>query len=231
MLVFGFLLSLHPIILPMKKERIDPTQYNKILECFMKSLMQNGLKGTTMDSLASALQMSKRTLYEIFGNKEELFKEVHLYFHKKMAQKLSEIFLTSTNVMEAIIKCFLYNRDFMSNLCPDFIRDMQSISNQRVDKNKCAKRQHHQNLYEVLQKGVEEGYFREDVNLMVQCRMFLIQMESLKRTEDLFPEDISLLEIYDNIIIGFLRGISSQKGLDELEKYIPELTSFSKKQS
>lgn len=214
----------------MKKEEISRQQYERILDSFMKSLMQNGLKGTTMDSVASSLQMSKRTLYEIFGNKEEMFREVHIFFHQKMADKLTEIFNSSSNVMEAIINCFLFNRDLMSNLSVDFIRDMQNYAQQAKPQmfSEAHKRQHHQNLYDVLQRGVKEGYFREDVNLMVQCRMLTLQMEALKRTEELFPEDISLIEVYDSIIIGFLRGISSQKGLNELENYMPALANLSK---
>lgn len=195
----------------------------------MAALMKNGLKATTMDSIASSLQMSKRTLYEIFGNKEEMFREAHKFFHKNMAEALKQIFLSSRNVMEAIIKCFLYNRDYMSNVSADFIRDMEQFANHDNLIAESHRRHHYQNLYDVLEKGVKEGYFRDDVNLKVQCRMLTIQMESLKRTEELFPQDITLLEVYDNIIIGFLRGISSPKGLQELERYMPSLSFVSTK--
>lgn len=211
----------------MKRVEISQEQHNRILEYFMRAMMQNGLKATTMDSIASNLQMSKRTLYEIFGTKDDLFREGLAYFHKKITEKLSDIFESSKNVMEAIIRCFLYNRDFMSNLSVDFIKDMEEYAKQKDNNSQYDVRHHHQNLHDVLCKGVEEGYFRDDVNLMVQCRMFTLQMESLKSSEELFPEDISLLEIYDNIILGFLRAISSKKGLDELEKYLPLLISSS----
>lgn len=213
----------------MRKEDITKENYDRILECFMRTLMKNGLKATTMDSIASSLQMSKRTLYEIFGTKDCLFKEVHLYFHNKMSEKLEEIFASSNNVMEAIIKCFLFNRDFMSNLSMEFIKDMQEFAKNSQNNESSKKHQHPQNLYNVLKRGVDEGYFRDDVNLLVQCRMLNLQMESLKNSEQLFPEDISLLEVYDSIIIGFLRGISSSKGLQELEKYMPSLTKLSHK--
>lgn len=185
----------------------------------MSSLMNNGCKATTMDSVASAIQMSKRTLYEIFGSKEELFKEVHKFFHSKMRNSLKGIFENSSNVMEAIIKCFLFHRDTMSVVNTEFIREMEQIASHNgvLEED----RQHYyQNFYDVLLQGVEQGYFRDDINLKVQCRMLIIQMNSLKRTEELFPEDITLLEVYDSIIISFLRGISTLKGLKELEPYL-----------
>lgn len=196
------------------------------MECSMSALMKNGLKATTMDSIASSMQMSKRTLYEIFGSKEELFIEVLKHFNKKMEEKLGQIFANSSNVMEAIIKCFLFNRDLMSIVSAEFVRDLQEVARQHS--NECSDSQKHRNfmaLYDVLQRGVKEGYFIDGINLMVQCRMLILQMEALKHTEELFPEDITLLEVYDNIIVVFLRGISSRKGLDELEKFLPSLSS------
>ena len=202
---------------------MDITQdlYNSILEAIMPVLMKNGLKATTMDSIAAKLQMSTRTLYEIFGSKEDMFIAAHKYFHSKMAEEMKKTFTASQNVMEAIIKCFLYNRDLMEFVSADFIRDLEQFANQDISVSENRRRHHYQNLFDVLQKGVEEGYFRDDINLQIQCRMLIIQMEALKRTEELFPSDISLLEVYDSSIIGFLRGISSYKGLEEIEKFMP----------
>lgn len=43
-----------------------------VLDCTKKLLLQYGVKGWNMDDLASECGMSKRTLYKIIGNKEEL---------------------------------------------------------------------------------------------------------------------------------------------------------------
>lgn len=209
----------------MKKEEVSQEQYIKLLERIMPIFLKNGVKSTTMDAVAASLQMSKRTLYEIFGSKEEMFLETNKYFHKKMADSLKEIFSASQNIMEAIIKCFLYNRDMMSNASADFLKDIEMLASKDGVVSEEHRRHHYQNLYEVLERGVKEGYFREDVNLKVQCRMLTIQMAALKKAEELFPEDISLLEIYDSIITGFLRGISSSKGLEEIEAYMPLMTN------
>lgn len=207
----------------MKKEETNKEVLNRILDCFIDSLTKSGFKATTMDSLASTLQMSKRTLYELFSNKEEIFREACIYYHKKIANDLSDIFASSTNVMDAIIRCCMYNRDLMSNLSSEFLKDMEEYSKKMV-KDEAKREMRFRNLYDVLKRGVEEGYFRHDINLKVQCRMLSIQMEALKHTETLFPADITLLDVYDSIIIGFLRGISNNKGLEALEKYMPLFT-------
>ncbi|MCH5228997.1 MAG: TetR/AcrR family transcriptional regulator [Muribaculaceae bacterium] len=211
----------------MKKEEINPVQYQKILEHIMKALTTHGLKATTMDSIASSLQMSKRTIYEIFGSKEEMFREAHSFLHNKMSEHLKDIFENSNNIMEAIIKSFLYNRDMMSSVSAEFIRDIHQFSNKNLKNNPELKNLHHHALYEVLERGVKEGYFRSDLNLDVQCKMLSIQMEALKQTEELFPPDISLIDIFDNVMLVFLRGISTLKGLEEIDRYMANLPKSS----
>lgn len=43
-----------------------------VFDCTKKLLLQSGVKGWNMDDLASECGMSKRTLYKIIGNKEDL---------------------------------------------------------------------------------------------------------------------------------------------------------------
>ena len=182
-----------------------------------------------MDSIADGLHISKRTLYEIFRSKENMFVQAHEYYCRKTGAVMKEIFEKSSNVMEAILQCFLYNRDMMSDVSVEFIRDINEYVNSKNSEihSQCDSKgkKHYPSLLDVLYKGVTEGFFRKDLNLQVQCRMFIIQMESLKRMEELFPQDITLLEVYDSIITGFLRAISTIKGLKELDRILPMLQS------
>lgn len=47
----------------------------KIVETALQMFNERGCRGVTMDDIAQALHMSKRTLYETFANKEELLTE------------------------------------------------------------------------------------------------------------------------------------------------------------
>lgn len=206
----------------MKKEELSEEEYTRLLDFICRELMKSGFKGTTMDSLASELQMSKRTLYEIFGDKQTMFREAGAYFHSKMELTFKDFFRNSANIMEALLKCFDFNRKLLGSLSKEFIRDI----NELTEKNPSAqegKQLVFQYLYQILLKGVEDGYFRDDVNLLIQCRMLSIQMESLKRMEELFPPDITLQEVYESILISFLYGIATTKGLELLQQTLRQL--------
>ena len=56
------------------------TQREKVVEHVSQMIMALGVKSVRMDDVAGSLGMSKRTLYEMFGDKEELLYQcmVHL---------------------------------------------------------------------------------------------------------------------------------------------------------
>ena len=47
----------------------------RIIDTALNSFATHGIKSITMDDIAAALGISKRTLYEVFADKESLLKE------------------------------------------------------------------------------------------------------------------------------------------------------------
>ena len=86
-------------------------------------------------------------------------------------------------------------------------------------------------MMQIFRIGVEQGVFRGDINFSILLRMMEIQAESLKRMENLFPPDITLLEIYDTLTLGFLRSIASRQGHDLLDDYMRRRNELSLNQS
>lgn len=62
--------------------------------------------------------------------------------------------------------------------------------------------------------GVKQGVFRDDINYEVTAQLLRVQMESLKRMEEFFPKNITLVEAYNAIIVGMLRSIATPKGME-----------------
>ena len=66
-------------------------------------VIRKGPKATTMDYVAQRLGMSKRTLYEIFGSKDEMLSEVIVDNRTRHGAKIREIMEKTTNMMEATL--------------------------------------------------------------------------------------------------------------------------------
>ena len=56
----------------------------KIVETALQMFNTRGCRGVTMDDIAQAMHMSKRTLYETFANKEELLAECLMRVHDQI---------------------------------------------------------------------------------------------------------------------------------------------------
>lgn len=178
-------------------------------------VMEKGLKSATMDIVASRLGMSKRTLYEIFGSKDEMIKACIEELGRSNEEFVKRTFASTSNVMEALIKVFMRSRDNMQKVNVEFFRDLDLYKDKRETYEK--HRADYETMMRIFERGVSEGLFRADVDYRIQSRMMTIQMESLKRMEELFPPDISLVRVFDAIIVGFLRSIASPKGMRTLD--------------
>ena len=140
-------------------------------------LIKKGAKNMTMDYVAKSLSISKRTLYEIFGSKEQLLCEALTLIHDDFAS--------------------------YSQIRPYFEKNIHRSQ---------------EDMLNGFLKGVEEGVFRPNIDYRIIIRLFMIQMESLKRMEENFPPDVTLLEAYETASTALLRSIATPKGLEILEE-------------
>lgn len=201
----------------MATNNISSEQHARLKKDIFDILLKNGMKKATMDMVASKLAMSKRTLYEIFENKEDMIKEVIDYSHRLHHNECIRIFQEAPNMMEAFYNMLHYQQEFMKKANPCFFRDMDS----KYSKIRPAYDGHNDrwesDMRSVIEIGKEQGVFRNDINYTVLLPMLRIQMESLKRMEEFMPSYITLPEAIDTVIMSFLRSIASPKGMEILE--------------
>ena len=199
--------------------------HQNLLNRIVPIILEKGLKSTTMDTVAATLGMSKRTLYEIFGSKSEMINRTLEAMERQNEEFVNLAFATSDNVMEAIIKVYKRNRDFIGSVNVDFYRDMDRLYKDKREDYDRVREGRHERMLNMFRLGVEQGMFRADVDYTVQSRMMALHMEALKRIEELFPPDITLQRVFDSIITSFLRSIASEKGMAVLDREIGNLSS------
>jgi TetR/AcrR family transcriptional regulator, cholesterol catabolism regulator len=172
-----------------------------------------GIKSVTMDSLASHLGMSKRTIYEVFSDKDELL----LGVLKRMAEMQRELIIRvlndSENAIVAIFRLLEINRNHFQEMSPAFQADMKKFHYELLmkknDKNEMP--DYGDNL-QVIERGISENLFRKDINpdLVNRC------LYSLGRSimdDELYPyEQFSRFEVIKDTFINYLRGISTAEG-------------------
>ncbi|MCG6189473.1 TetR/AcrR family transcriptional regulator [Maribellus maritimus] len=193
----------------------------RIIEEATKQFFQYGIRNVTMDDIAVSLGMSKRTVYETFKDKgtlvETCINNLTIREDKKVARVVSE----SANVIEAIFVFMREGTKAMNAINPVFFKDLEKLYPRlwkRVDTETKAKRLNLSARF--LEKGIKEGFFRNDLNIEIVSKLFHEQM-SLLIDETIFPRDkYNHSEIFQNMIINFTRGISTSNGIQIIDKIL-----------
>ncbi len=182
-----------------------------------------GIRAVTMDMLANQMGISKRTIYEVFKDKDELLQGVLKWMSERQRELMKKIFKESENVIEAIFKMLDIMTDHFRNMSPAFRLDMNRFHNDIITKLKESDElPYSSNNTEILMRGIKEGVFRKDIDIEItnKCLLELVRMSNDK---DVFPMDNFTDEnMIRNFYVNYLRGISTQRGLDLINFYEKE---------
>ena len=94
----------------MKENNTKKEIHNLIVETAHTLFIERGIKDVKMDDIAAELSISKRTIYELFNDKEQLLREVLRLQYEKMQERGKEVIRNSSDILEIILK--LYNLHF-----------------------------------------------------------------------------------------------------------------------
>ena len=192
----------------------------KITETAIDLFNSYGCKAVTMDQISSALHISKRTLYEIYTNKETLLYACMKEMKERKRREYEEVFKESSNVMDVILKMYRLGVDEFKLTSPEFYDDMAKypsvIQLFREDNLRT-----HDNLIRFMQRGVDEGYFRKDVNLELVSMVFSALSKYIN--ENQLYKNYSIEELFHNLVFVSIRGFCTPKGVELLEKHLDHL--------
>ncbi|MFN8210269.1 MAG: TetR/AcrR family transcriptional regulator [Bacteroidales bacterium] len=192
---------------------------DRIIEGSAELFRTFGIKAVTMDQIAAHLGMSKRTIYEIFADKDELLIGVLNSMAQRQKDLVKKVIEEADNAIVAIFRLLEFNRDHMQNISPSFQADMKRFHQEVLMKkaDKCEMPDYKSNQ-QVIEKGIREKLFRKDIDadLVNRCLhlLFMAAMNS-----ELFPFDsFTRREVMRQGVLNYLRGISTTEGIDLINK-------------
>lgn len=195
----------------------------KILEEAAIMFRTYGIRAVTMDMLANQLGISKRTIYEVFRDKDDLLDGVLKWMTEKQLNITARALAESENVIEAIFKLLRIMNDHFQKISPSFYLDIRKLSKNVLNHSEELKDlPYYRNNSEMLLRGIKEGVFRDDIDVNITNKCML-EVVRLSNDENLFPHDShNMKDVIRNFYINYLRGISTQKGLELIDRYEKE---------
>jgi hypothetical protein len=198
----------------------------KIIEEAAKMFRTYGIRAVTMDMLAGRLGMSKRTIYEIFSDKDELLDGVLAWMAEKQHRLIADIMQSSENVIEVIFKILEVMAEHLRNMSPAFVLDIKKYySDLFIKIRDSGDITYYGDNTDILLRGIKEGLFRKDIDISItnKCMVEVVRMSNEK--DILNDDNFKSEDIIRNFYINYLRGISTQKGLDLINFYEKKRTT------
>ena len=204
------------------------TNRDLIVECAMKMFVSQGVKAVRMNDIAQELGISKRTLYEMFDDKEELlYQSIKLFVaqgRKRRATQIQEL----NNDMETMI---LSLRD-MINDAPIINRLRRNVA--RFYPNVYARLEQElndeskKNLSQWIKKCIEKGFLTTTadsefvVKVLNNSAMGIFSSD----TYDSY-NSVEIVSMMSYSLVIFIRGLCTIKGMEVIdncfEKYFSNI--------
>ena len=176
-----------------------------------------GIKNVSMEDIARSMEISKRTIYELFKDKEELLIESVEFNYRKARIYLGQLeneSLTSISVFLLFFdEVMKQPRWFSTKFYDDLNRYPKVMQKLETEKQLFYKR-----CFNLLTKGIKEGVFHSDID--VEMLALLAKEQGIRFLPTGSFGNYAATEVYHVMVYTFIKGISTDKGLHLVERHL-----------
>ncbi len=192
-------------------------QRNRVIDMAGKMFAEQGIRAVRMGDVAAALGMSKRTLYEMFADKEELLLEGIKLKEERKHEYVTQVVATADNVLEIVLRLYQHGMNLMKNIHPSMYQEIKKYP-KVAEFLKQQKEQNAENSKRFYQVGIQQGLFRTDINFEIFQFLVDLSMGGFLNS-DMLTEKWTLPEVLDTVVRVNMRGICTEKGMRMLDEF------------
>lgn len=191
-----------------------------IIKHASRMFVEQGIKAVRMDDIAHTLSVSKRTLYEMFGDKEELIYQSLRYYSEHMRERRLDQAVDSVNALETMIKNLrnmIDNAPIVSRMHRN-IRRFYPTVHERLERDVQSKS--YNDLENWVDNCVRNGYFEEKIKREVVVKLIHDSVHGMIITtlnEETPSKEIVGMMYYALLI--FIRGLCTVEGQRIFDHY------------
>ena len=196
-------------------------QKQHIIEIAFAQFRQYGFKNITMDDISRSAGVSKKTLYELFSDKDELVLESVKFMLNQNQCETDLAMNASKHAVEQIVHVL--------NLMEKMVRGLNMVCYmdlQRHYVDAFRYQQEHKESYlyrciaDNLKRGIQEGLYREDIDVEIITR-FRMESALLAFQYNVFPQEkYDTVKVNFQIFTNYMYGIASLKGHKLITQYL-----------
>lgn len=191
---------------------------SRIIDYAMDEFYKRGIKAVKMDEISQGLHVSKRTVYEIFGDKEELLL-AGLKARDEQMRKQLDIYACNEahNVIDVLGYFYKVQMEVNSAIGVSFFEEIHRMP-RILEYLKEKHNREYVDRVKFMKAGITEGVFRADVNYELMLEIVDATMKEIMH-QQLYKVN-TMQEIFDNYFLVIIRGFCTERGVALLNKAI-----------
>ena len=194
----------------------------RVIDAGQELFHKNGIRAVTMDDVAHKLHISKRTLYQLFDTKESLLIACQQKAMAEHQQQIRNIMAETDNVIEIILCDLRLNMMEIQKFSKEFLNDIPLYDKLRENIRQHRK-ENKANALEFIERGISQGLFRPEINAEMIYEVGVVIIDLL--VEKGYYNTVSTFEMLSSSTIAYLRGISTEKGIELLNEFVGKYKS------
>lgn len=192
----------------------------RILETAMMLFKKQGIRQVKMDDIAASLGISKRTLYELYTNKEQLLLEGIIHEYDEQINHIHQFALSGRNEMEIVAEFVRCKLNSIQDINPQFFIELRKYES--IRKHLLLRRENRRKQsIEFIKNGIAHGYFLKDINYELIVELSDVLIDNTLEHDSLRKYNHN--EILRNFTVVLMRGFSTQKGINVIDEYYKSL--------
>ena len=197
-------------------------QRETIIEQAAKMFAAQGIKSIRMDDIAQSLGVSKRTLYEMVEDKEELLYLSIRYMQSRRMAKVEQKLRENTESLAQLFDSFALmteNRELHRRISNN-LRKFYPATFERLRKE--AEAESGKILFSLIQHYIDCGLIVPTVDIRLSVTILYYTTTTIVTSADnmTLPDGVTVNDALAYTIINFFRGIATIKGVQQIDDYL-----------
>ncbi len=183
-----------------------------------------GVKSVSVDEIAVALGISKKTLYQHIRSRDELLKLVVEHSLNKFSREVLKLVTPEENLIKKLALLYAFIVKSSRNVNPTFILDLKKVSyKQYLYVQEFRNKRLYDGVKSIYEQGVEEGIFRTNVDIRYVYYNQIYKVSEI--AYKIFPDydEASSGDTLYRLILNDIAGITTVKGHQVFDEIFDEL--------
>lgn len=195
----------------------EGTPTRRVIDYAMNEFFHKGVRQVTMDDIAKGLQMSKRTLYQLFADKEQLIIACIELLAEREQRLVVTLIEEKRNVLEIILCTAEHRLKCLKDISIAYVADITRYKSV-MEYIEMARKESIKRAVAFFKQGADNGLFRSDVNFDIVMNSMVQKMDNAVHSYN--TNHYPARDCFINEVLFHLRGCCTSKGIELIDTFI-----------